>query len=308
MKTETAFEIVPAGSHIGADVRGVDLASVVDEADLPTVEALRRELDQHLVLRLRDQHVSASQMERFGAYFGGFVNLKRAERPDAEHIPGLQFVKCISNGLRTDGRPVGDGSAASQDWHTDGAMKPKPATYSHFYARVVPAEAPKTYWMNMYRVYESLPDDWREEIQDVWVIHHQYSAGNEFPLPPSLPLAQRMEGPRHPLVRSHPVSGRPLLYLPHRDDAMVVGMDEQGSYELISRLRRFAAKSPFWWAATMEVDDFVIWDNRACLHRRDGWDASRERTLWHLANEGEVPVPYREPSSVRLQAGGAARS
>lgn len=302
MTTENAIKILPAGPYIGADVQGVDLAKVADATDLAAVESLRRVLDEHLVLRLRDQHISASQMERFGAYFGGFVSLKRPERPEAEHVPGLQFVKCISNGVLADGRPVGDGSAAAQDWHTDGAMKPRPATYSHFYARVVPAEPPRTYFMNMYRVYDALPVDWRDEIQDLWVIHHQYSAGNEFPLPPSLPLAKRMEGPRHPLVRRHPASGRPLLYLPHRDDAMVVGKDEQASYELISRLRKFAARSPYWWATSLELDDFVIWDNRACLHRRDGWDPTQERTLWHLANEGEIPVPLRGPISDVKQA------
>ena len=301
MNTDSAISVIPATPYIGADVRNVDLARVVDDTDVATIEALGRALDQHLVLRLRDQHVSASQMERFGAYFGGFVSLKRPEQRDTQHIPGLQFVKCISNGVTADGRPVGDGSAASQDWHTDGAMKPRPATYSHFYARVIPQGPPQTYWMNMYRVYDSLPSEWREEIQDLWVIHHHYSAGNEFPLPPSLPLAKRMEGPRHPLVRRHPTSGRPLLYLPHRDDAMVVGKEESASRQLISRLRAFAARSPYWWSATMELDDFVIWDNRACLHRRDGWDPSRERTLWHLANEGEIPVPYHSSSTLDVK-------
>ena len=301
MNTDNGINVIPATPYIGADVHNVDLARVVDDTDVASIEALRRALDEHLVLRLRDQHLSASQMERFGAYFGGFVSLKRPEQRDALHIPGLQFVKCISNGVTADGRPVGDGSAKPQDWHTDGAMKPRPATYSHFYARVVPADPPQTYWMNMYRVYDSLPANWREEIQDLWVIHHQYSAGNEFPLPPSLPLAKRMEGPRHPLVRRHPTSGRPLLYLPHRDDAIVVGRDEAASRQLIARLRDFAARSPYWWSATMELDDFVIWDNRACLHRRDGWDPSRERTLWHLANEGEIPVPYHPSSALDVK-------
>jgi taurine dioxygenase len=278
--------------YLGADVLNVDLAQVVERDDRATIADIQRALDTYIMIRLRGQQLTPPQMERFGAHFGPFLSLKRPERPDTEHIPGIKFLKIISNAQTADGRPLGDGSAAAQDWHTDGAMKPVPATYSHFYARIIPPNPPKTYWMNTYLVYESLPEEMKRRIAGLKVIHHHYTAGNEYPLPPSLPLEKRMAGPQHPLVRKHPTTGRAILYLPHRDDALVAGMSVEESHELIRYLRRFAAESPFWFGVALEQDDLVIWDNRACLHRRDSWDATLERTVWHLTNEGEVPIAY----------------
>lgn len=291
MTTSIAFDLKPASPHIGADIINVDLAALIERDDLEAREALRLLLDRYIILRFRGQTLTPGQIERFGLGFGPLMSLKRKERP-AKHIEGIEYLKIISNAKHADGAPVGDGSTAPQDWHSDGAAKPKPATYSYFYARQVPAEPPKTYWMNMYLVYESLPQALKDEIADLDVIHHEYPAGNEFPLPPSYPLEKRLAGSHHPLVRVHPATGRPILYLPHRDDMLVAGMSPQESARLVTKLRAFAAQSPYWWGAAMEVDDFVVWDNRASLHRRDGWDASLDRVMWHLANEGEEPIRF----------------
>lgn len=292
MESSMRLDLRPATPHIGADVEGLDLGKLADDQSAETLDTLRRALDRHIVLRFRGQSLSPQQMERLGGYFGPLLSLKRPENKTADHIRGVEFLKIISNARTADGRPLGDGSPNAQDWHSDGAMKPRPATYTYFYARKVPRIPPRTYWMNAYLIYTSLPDNVKARIAGLSVIHHHFTAGNEFPLPQSLPLEVRQSGPRHPLVRVHPSTGRPSLYLPHRSDALIIGMNSGESAELISYLRDFARLAPFWWAAAMEVDDVVIWDNRPALHRRDGWDPSEERVLWHLANEGEAPIPY----------------
>jgi taurine dioxygenase len=289
--TESAFTFVPASPHIGARVMGSSLADVMEAQDQNALADLRDALDTHLILHFSGQTLQPRQIEDLGRHFGPLLSLKRPENKTASHLGDVEFLKIITNALTPDGKPLGDGSNASQDWHTDGAMKPRPATYSYFYARTVPRVPPKTYWMNAYRVYESLPQSVKDKIHDLYVIHHHYTAGNEFPLPPSLPLTEREKGPRHPLVRVHPATGKPILYLPHRRDALVVGYSPEESDELIGYLREFAANSPFWWGTAMQPDDFVIWDNRACLHRRDGWESNEDRIMWHLANEGETPIP-----------------
>jgi taurine dioxygenase len=284
------LKLQPASAYVGADVADLDLGALSDRQDSEVLEALRKALDEHVVLRFRRQSLTPHQMERLGRYFGPLLSLKRAENTTADHLPGLDYLKIISNARTSDGRPLGDGSPNAQDWHSDGAMTPQPATYTYFYGRKVPPVPPRTYWMNAYLVYEALPADVKRRIADLTVIHHHFTAGNEHPLPPPLPLEQRRRGPHHPLVRVHPATGRPILYLPHRSDALVVGMEPGESAELISYLRDFMRLAPFWWGVAMEVDDFVIWDNRPALHRRDGWDPAHDRVLWHLANAGEAPI------------------
>jgi taurine dioxygenase len=286
----TTLNFVPASPAVGADVPDVDLARLIEAEDKDALDAIGKALDRYLMLRFRRQTLTPRQIERLGLHFGPLLSLKRKENPTAGHIEGVEFLKVISNSKDSSGAPLGDGSNAAQEWHTDGAMKPLPATHSYFYARKVPRVPPKTYWMNAYLLYDDLPPATKERIAGLKVIHHHYSAGNELPLPPSKPLEERLRGPQHPLVRIHPATGRRVLYLPHRSDAIVVGMNETESAELIGWLRNFAAASPHQWGTAMEVDDFVIWDNRPCLHRRDSWDDAEERVMWHLANQGEAPI------------------
>ncbi|WP_159593811.1 TauD/TfdA dioxygenase family protein [Chelativorans xinjiangense] len=295
MGRASSLTLQPASPHIGADVLDIDMAEAIEKNDTAVLDAIRNAIEEHIVLRFRKQTLKPEQVEQLGRYFGPLLSLKRKNN-DAAHIEGIEYLKIISNVQQNDGRPLGDGSSAPQDWHTDGAAKPIPAGYTYFYARKVPAVPPKTYWMNAYLIYENLPAEMKEKIAGLRVIHHEYPAGNEFPLSPSKPLEERLVGPQHPLVRLHPTTGRPILFLPHRDDMLVVGMSEDESFSLISQLRRHAAESPYWWSAAMEVDDLVIWDNRSALHKRDGWEQSLERIIWHLANEGEPPIPHSAAS------------
>lgn len=225
---QTQLELQPLAEALGADVLNLDLAQVVEREDARCMDDIGRALDRYLVLRFRGQKLQPLQIERLGRHFGSLLNLKRAEHSTA-HIEGVEYLKVISNARDSQGRPLGDGSNTAQEWHTDGAMKPLPATYSYFYARKVPTVPPKTYWMNAYLLYDDLPQDTKDQIAHLKVIPHHYTAGNELPLPPSLPLEERQRGPQHPLVRVHPTTKRCILYLPHRSDELVVGMDEPQS-------------------------------------------------------------------------------
>jgi taurine dioxygenase len=284
------FKFVPTSSAIGAEVVDVDLGALVQSEDVRAFDDIARALDRFLLLRFRQQTLTPQQIERLGRHFGPLLSLKRPEYPNAGHIEGVEHLKIISNTRDSSGKPLGDGSNAEQEWHTDGAMKPLPATYSYMYARQVPRAPPRTCWMNAYLLYEDLSQTIKDRVAGLKVIHHHYTAGNEVPLPPSLSLEERLRGPQHPLVRIHPTTRRRILYLPHRSDAQVVGLDEAESAELIGGLRRFAAQSPHQWGTALQVGDFVVWDNRPCLHRRDSWDDAEVRVVWHLANQGEAPI------------------
>jgi len=77
----------------------------------------------------------------------------------------------------------------------------------------------------------------------------------------------------------------------HRRDALIVGRTPQQSRELLEQLWAAVFLLPDKWLVPLEANDFVIFDNRAVLHNREGWDASRQRIVFHLAIEGEVPLP-----------------
>lgn len=287
------FQIKKTSEHLGAEVLGLDLKSVAGTGDRNLIEKIQLALDKYIVLVFHTQKIDPREMENLGRSFGPLLNLRRKEN-GGKHIDDLEYLKIVSNGRTEDGEKLGDGSCRSQDWHTDGSAKDRPATYTYFYAKKVPRQPPKTFWMNCYLVYDALPQSDKDLIADLWVIHHEYSGGNEAPIPPSLPLEKRLTGPKHPLVRTHPRTERKSIYLPQRDDMLVDGLTESESWLLISRLRRFAAKSPFIWGTALKENDFVIWDNRPSMHRREGWAQDEVRILWHLTNEGELPVHTRE--------------
>jgi taurine dioxygenase len=302
MEKASQLKFEPLSDHLGAEVNGCDLAAWAEDGDTAIQARLQDALDHHIVLLFKRQTLTPGLIEAIGRRFGPLMNLKRPTNmmgfKDPHHVPGIQNLKVLSNGVAEDGRPLGDGAAAAQDWHSDGAMQELPGSYTYFYARAVPPVPPRTYWMNAYKVYEALPAALKQRIANLRIIHHHYPAGNEFPLPPSLPLEERRKGPVHPIARIHPRTGKPFLYLPHRSDALVEGWSERDSAALVGELRTFAACMPFSFGTALNVDDFVIWDNRPSYHRRDSWNETETRVLWHLANIGEAPIAYAAPTAL----------
>lgn len=289
------FTVEPSGAALGADVTDVDVAAAVDDNDPAFFDAIRAAIAERLVLRFAAQPLSPDQLIRFAGAFGSFQNLKRTNNPDAHHVAGHDTIKVISNAVAGDGRPLGDGNAAEQWWHTDGRYLETPPAYTFFYCRKTPSPAPRTFWMNMARVYEELPDAWKREIADLRAIHARAMRSNERAFHeglPERPLDVRQDGPQHPLVRLVPETGRAALFLPTPKDSLIVGRTPQESRQLLNRLWGFVETADAEWGAAMQPDDLVMWDNRATVHRREGWDATQERVMWHLSVVGEIPVPF----------------
>lgn len=231
------------------------------------------------------------------------MNLKRADNPDAIHVPSCPEIKVISNGRTEDGRPLGDGgNSVAQIWHTDGSHKERPPAYTIFCAQQAPANPPKTCFMSMYQAYESLPAALRDRIALLRVIHHYYPRSNEediFWNGSALTRNEREVGPIHPLVRVHPLSGKPALFLPQRRDAIILGLSDEEGFKLLDDLFRHVLAQTDTCAVGLEPSDIVIWDNRFSLHGREGWDPSEDRVMWHLTVEGEVPIAVRSEAALQ---------
>jgi taurine dioxygenase len=285
MKTEA---VTP---HLGVKVTGVDLEAA--SADPEFIDRLKKLMAKHLVVFFPQQKLTGATCERLPAAFGPLVNIKRAGNV-AHHVPEYEWIKVISNGKAPDGVNYGDGNASEQIWHSDSTPWEAPVGHIAFYCRQTVNPVPKTYFKNMIKVYAALPEAMKQRINDLRAIHHFFPRQIEVKIhaeAPSMPLEDRKLGMVHPLVRRHLDTNQPFLYLPTRRDSLIVGFSEEDSKALLTELWDFTNACDFDMGVGLEPDDFVIWDNSATVHSRDGWSEDQTRIMWHISSEGEVPTP-----------------
>ena len=294
----SAIDLRPLSPHLGVGLGGLEFEQLADEESF--VDLMKKLLDEHLLVFIPGQKIHPGTLERFTARFGPMLDIKRAGNV-AHHVPHHEWIKVISNATAPDGIRYGDGNASAQIWHSDSTPWEAPVGHIAFYCRETPSTPPRTYFKNMIAVYEALPAETRERIARLRAIHHFYPRQIEIKIHaegPSMPLEDRKLGTAHPLVRRHLGSGRPILYLPTRRDSIVVGMSEGESRALLEELWDFTNRADFDFSVALTPDDFVIWDNRACVHSRDGWSEEETRIMWHLSAEGEVPIPLHPRRTV----------
>lgn len=292
----------PLSPHIGADLIDWDVQDLLGN-DWATFQ-LKQAVSEHLVVRLRGQKLDPESIGRVAQLWGPLMDVRQVGN-GARHIPGHDSIKVISNARDATGQRLGDGNAAGQIWHVDASYWEAPPGVTVFYARTVPSVPPRTFFMNMIKVYAALPEETKQRIRQVRVQHHQYPRGVEEGTHrngPSLPLEKRSMGAVHPLVRRHLGTHQPLLFLPFRRDCLVPGMSEAEGRALLEELWDFTERSPYFFGAALEPDDLIVWDNAAIVHRRESWAESDARVMWHLTAFGEVPTPMYPPHVVNINA------
>lgn len=285
------IRVSPINGNLGVRMDGVVFER--DARDPAFIQRMKQLLDDHLAVFIPKQKIEPDTVERFVANFGPLLDIKRAGNK-AHHVPGADWIKVISNGAAPDGIPYGDGNSSAQIWHSDSTPWEAPVGHIAFYCRQTVEPAPQTYFKNMIKVYEALPQAMKDRINELRVVHHFYPRQIEVKIHAegkSMPLEERKRGFVHPLVRRHVGNNKPFLYLPTRRDSLVQGWSEEESRELLEELWKFTNDSDFDFGVALMPDDFVIWDNRATVHSRDGWPAEKTRVMWHISSEGEIPTP-----------------
>jgi taurine dioxygenase len=272
-----ALDVKPLSAALGAEVAGVD-ANAIDDA---TFAAVRSAWNQHLVLLFRGQQLDDAALVRFTARFG--------DLEDAPLFQGRRFVEAhpevmIISNVEVDGRPIGSLGNAEAFWHTDLNFVEEPPAASCLYALDVPPSGGDTGFANMYRACETLPDDVARAIEGRRIRHDARfnSAGylRETRVPDTL----------HPIVRTHPDTGRRALYLGRRANASIEGMDAGASERLLDRLWRHATSEVMTWHHRWQRGDLLIWDNRCTLHRRDSFEGSQRRIMHRTQTRGTRPI------------------
>ncbi|NWG45488.1 MAG: TauD/TfdA family dioxygenase [Alphaproteobacteria bacterium] len=272
------MQITPLTPHTGADILGVDIASLSDAE----FQAIYRAWLDRGVIRFRDQKLTVPQLEAFSARFGPLE-----EFPGYSQIPDefrkrfeSRYVTVISN-IKEDGRPIGGLGNAEAAWHSDMTYNAIPPTASVLYSVEIPPEGGDTFFVNQHAAWEALPDELKARIEGLSIKHDaSHTSVGDLRLGYSEP-ASPVEAPGavHPAVITHPETGRKTLFLGRRDWAYVMGLPLAESERLLDELWSYAAPEALVWRQVWQVGDVVVWDNRSVLHRRDEFDDRHRRLL-----------------------------
>jgi taurine dioxygenase len=275
----------PVSPHVGAEVRGVDLAHL-SEGDFAVIEAAWY---RHGALVVRDQRLSDADLVRFSQRFGA-LDAPPVNENGKTFVPDHPEIYVVSNVVGPDGAPIGSLGAGEAVWHTDMSYLSEPPDASMLYALEVPPEGGDTWVCSMEAALAALPDALRERVSGLQIKHDgTYNSGGY--LRQGLTASDdpvTSVGTPHPIVCAHPVTGRPVLYLGRRRNAYVVGLRLEDSEALLDELWHYATLPEHAYAHRWRVGDLLMWDNRSTMHRRDPFDPASRRIMHRTQIKGSV--------------------
>ena len=278
------IDVISTGAALGAEVRGVDLRDL----DLSQFAALKRAWHDHQVILVRGQTLSDRDLIAFSRRFGD-LDWAPVQETGRRFVEGLPELYIVSN-VTVNGQPIGSLGAGEAVWHTDMSYLDVPPMASMLYALEVPPAGGNTSFCSMYAVYEALPDGLKRQIANLKIKHDgTYNSGGylrQGVTPTDDPRTS--PGAVHPLVCTHPDTGRRMLYLGRRRNAYLVGLELAESEALLDELWEFVSRPEFAWEHIWQVGDLVLWDNRCTMHRRDPFDASARRIMHRTQIKGSA--------------------
>ena len=272
------------GGHMAVAADGVDFREPPSD-DLSVT--LRQALWDNQVLCIRGQNVETAEYLRAIRVFG-----EPEIRPEIPHVEGFPAVTTLSS----EDRDIhGDGKrlVAGANWHSDDTFMARPSALTALYGILVPDVGGDTQYANMYAAYEALPAERRAYLDTLQVVHTMKPARGG--LVRSRSIAPEILAARppsvHPLVRTHPETGRKALYVSRNRMDHIVGMDRDESHGLIDDLVEHAIQPEFTYRHKWQQGDIVIWDNRCLMHKANGdYPEGARRFMKRIIVAGEVPV------------------
>jgi taurine dioxygenase len=268
-------------SGFAGTLQDVDLRSITDDE----ASEFKAALDDHGVMVIRGQSLAPDDIVKFAARFGP---VEYGVREDYQ-LPENPDVYVISN-IVENGKPLGnpnDGFA----WHTDLSFLEYPTAYTFLYALEVPPEGGDTQFASAAASYDLLSPEDKARF-DAMSVRHSYTmlhATRKGARPLTDDEKQRMPDVIHPLVRTHPATGRKALYL-GPDTSLPVGMEPEEGNALIWSLMNHTIQPERIYSHRWLPGDLVVWDNHTMVHRATEYDRQRYRRLLHRVTvRGERP-------------------
>lgn len=269
--------VEPLDAALGAQVHGIDARSV----DPGEAALLREALTEHHVLVLRDQDLDDDQQSRFAEIWGElFVD------PVSQLVGAPKAVSYIQDDAS---RPP-----AEFPWHTDMSWLATPPACAVLNARVIPPTGGDTLWVDLCAAYDSLSPTMRQRVGGLRLCHR--------PLPRFFETVRRHHGDQvtdqlvadhppleHPLVRTHPVSGRPALFVCPLYGDRIAGLSDDESGEVLAELHERLEDESLQVRWRWRTHDLVVWDEASTNHRALGDHHPRRRVMRRCAVVGTHP-------------------
>jgi taurine dioxygenase len=276
--TSASLSVEPVGGALGVEIHGVDLASELSDE---TVAAIRAMWLEHLVVFFRDQVLGPDEFLAFARRIG-----RPVEYPFVRGIDGYPEIITVA---KLPHETVNFGGV----WHSDTAYLERPPMATMLVAREVPPAGGDTLWANMYAVHESLSPGLQRTLRGLWAVNSSaladVSKTREDRIRERGVEDDRTYEANHPVVRTHPETGRRALYVNPAHTARFVGMSAEESAPLLQYLFAQAVRPEFTCRFHWEVGSVALWDNRCTWHNPINDYHGFTRVLHRITLAGDVP-------------------
>jgi taurine dioxygenase len=271
--------VTKSGAACGAEI-GFDLSRPIDDATFAEIEGL---FHDNIVVCFRDQTLSDAQHIAFSRRFGELeIHIVKKYL-----LPGSPEILLISNVRNEAGEHIGLADAGFT-WHSDTSYRRRPSRCSLLYAKEVPHQDGKplgdTVFANTIAAYEALPEATQRRLTGLKAIHRYSERRRVENSPrPKLTAAQLAETPDilHPIVRTHPYTGRKALYVTAGECVGIAGMPDDEAVDLIAELDAHCVRPEFLYRHSWREGDLLMWDNAICMHLAVCDYALPQRRLMH---------------------------
>lgn len=259
---------------IGAEIGGVDLSRPLGNR---AMEEIHRALAENLVIFFRDQHMSPDQHLAFGRRFGELHVHPAA--PSAPGLPELMIIHADKDSPRANG----------EGWHSDVSCDTEPPMGSILYIKTCPTLGGDTLFASMYAAYEALSDRMKQYLDGLTAVHDGEGYRGQYA---NYGVEDKETYPRaeHPIIRTHPVTGKKALYVNRGFTRRIVGLPVDESDGILRYLYDHAENPLFQCRFRWRENSVAFWDNRCVLHRAlwDYWPHTRSG--YRVTVKGDRPV------------------
>ncbi len=280
-----SLSVRPLAPNLGAVISGTDLSCELDDR---VFRELYQAFLRYQVLLFPPQDLPPASQVAFARRFGE-VQVHVMNQYHADGYPELYRLSNLDENGKPHGRHPDKGTLA---WHTDGSWQRVTGQATIIYGEVMPQSGGETHFCDMYGAYERLDASWKARIDNLRAVHNlDFSRTRRHGEDP-LTEAQRLAKPPvdHPVVRTHPETGRKCLYLGDHAE-YIQGMPYDEGRALIEELNALAVHPDLTYEHRWKPRELLVWDNRCVMHRATAYDAATQgRVIRRCTVLGEVPA------------------